>query len=269
MWIRLRDDLLDLKLVTLFEIRNLIKSPKFLFSTLFMLITNYLYLTFAAQASSLHSVLEGSASYENGVLRAFVFIGSFLITLLLIVFLTDLISGDKSLDFVWGATTDRWPILLGKILAALFGTTLVLILLDCELILVFWLETAHLVSLSNQIQAIGLLIFFTAVSANFITLCCLFGKKFNSPGLGAHLPIFFFFIVPYLVYVSALYGFIDDNLLRTSYVYHMSAIMDYLLPPIVEKITQWSDFGFALILLVETGIVSFFSSLLIFNYLEE
>ncbi|MFX1511337.1 MAG: hypothetical protein ACFFCQ_02005 [Promethearchaeota archaeon] len=269
MWARIRSNVLDLKLITIFETRRLVKSPKFVVSTLFILITQYTYLVFAAEASSLQSVLKGSVGYENGIMRAFVFIGSFLTSLLLIVFLTDLISGDRSLEFVWGATSDRWSIILGKLLAVLLGISLVLIMLDCELILVFWLETSQMISLSNQIMAIGLLIFFTWVAACFIILCCLFGRKMNSPGLGTQGPLFVFFVIPYLVYASTLYGFIDDMLLKTSYIYYLSAVTDFLLPPITEKVTQWNDYGFALILLVEIGIISFILSILLFSYLEE
>lgn len=257
----------NLVTVATFELKRYIFSSKIIVLLLVSTIPTLFYLQFAAREALTIAAIE-EIDVPQYLLGVLVYFSHFIGTLVAILVVSDIVAGERSLDLLLASPTSRTTILGGKIIAAILIVVLTIAFCFISSFLVF-LALTELPSVEWQFRAflltILLILFPLAISLVFSVGALLIRDL--SPSTAVYLPLFLFFVVPFIIWTSVLLRFFQFEITDYTYLGWVDDILDFefkLSPTTTTK----EQYEFALLLVCSLTIGCFLIALLLFQRLE-
>lgn len=213
--------------ITAFELKRYLYSSKIILLFLVSTIPTLIYLQFAAREASALSTLEEVAIpiYILGIL---VYFSHFIGTMVAILVVSDIVAGDRSLDILLTSPTSRSVILGGKTLAAILIVIMTVLICFFSSYIVF-ITITDLPSVEWQLRAfiltVALILFPLALSLLFSVIALL--VKDLSPSTAAYVPLFVFFVIPFIIWTSVILRFFQFGITDFSYLGWVDDILSF------------------------------------------
>ncbi|MHA2271656.1 MAG: ABC transporter permease [Candidatus Hodarchaeales archaeon] len=258
---------MNLVTVAAFELRRYIYSSRIIVLLLVSTIPTLFYLQFAAREALTIAAIE-EIDVPRYLLGVLVYFSHFIGTLVAILVVSDIVAGERSFDLLLASPTSRTAILGGKTIATILIVVLTIVLCFISSSLVF-LALTELPSVEWQFRAflltVLLILFPLAVSLVFSVGALLIRDL--SPSTAVYLPLFLFFVVPFIIWTSVLLRFFQFEITDYTYLGWVDRILGYefkLSPTTTTK----EQYEFALLLICSLTIGCFLIALLLFQRLE-